>query len=52
MAFHLFDKDKSGFISVSELKVHFGGDKIPDHIWKNIVKDVDENGDEEVILSF
>ncbi len=50
LAFNLFDKDQSGCISVSELKTHFGGDKVPGHIWKEIVKDVDENGDEEVFI--
>lgn len=28
--------------------MHFGGDKISDNIWKDIIKEVDENGDEEV----
>ena len=43
-------QDGSGSLSISELKDVFGGEKISNEIWKDIVKEVDDNGDGEVIL--
>lgn len=50
MAFKMFDKDGSGSLSISELKDIFGGEKISDEIWREIVKEVDDNGDGEVLF--
>lgn len=49
-AFKMFDKDGSGSLSIRELKEIFGGDKISDEIWREIIKEVDDNGDGEVII--
>lgn len=46
--FRMFDKDDNGSINLEELKEVFGGDKISDEDWKEIIKEVDENGDGEV----
>ena len=34
---------------MAELKEYFGGDKVPDEVWKDIIKEVDDNEDGEVI---
>jgi calcium-dependent protein kinase len=48
-AFRLFDRDNSGSISADEVKDVLGaGRKIDDEIWKNIILEVDENGDGEI----
>lgn len=44
-AFQLFDKDENGLLSVEEIKNFFGGDQA---VWKNVLKEVDTNGDGEV----
>ena len=44
-AFRLLDKDNNGLLSIDEIKSFFGGD---DETWKEVLKDVDENGDGEV----
>lgn len=48
MAFKTFDKDGSGFLTVNELKEIFGGGRVPDDIWEQIIQEVDANGDGEV----
>lgn len=50
MAFNILDQDGSEFISLNELKEVFGGDNLPDASWKEIIMEVDENGDGEVFL--
>ena len=45
----MFDKDDSGSINLEELKEVFGASKIRDEDWKEIIKEVDENGDGEVL---
>lgn len=50
--FRLFDKDKSGTITKSELKVMFGGgSKVDDEVWNDLIKEVDINGDGEISFS-
>ena len=45
-AFNAFDKDKSGSISVSEVKQILGGGSLTsDTVFADIIKEVDENGD-------
>ena len=47
--FNLFDKDKSGAISPSEIQAVLGGDSdISENVWKDIMKGLDENGDGEI----
>ena len=41
----MLDKDNNGLLSLDEIKSYFGGD---DETWKEVLKDVDENGDGEV----
>jgi Ca2+-binding EF-hand superfamily protein len=51
MAFNYFDKDKSGKLSAEEIKVVLGvlgDDKEGGELVKNIIKEVDVNGDGEV----
>lgn len=49
-AFNLFDKDRSGKISVEELKTVLQGGEDDDHIFEDILKQVDKNGDGEIDL--
>ena len=44
-AFKMLDKNNNGLLSIDEIKNYFGGD---DETWKEVLKDVDENGDGEV----
>ena len=48
VAFTMLDKDGSECISINELKEVFGGNTLPDSSWKEIIEEVDENGDGEV----
>ena len=50
VAFNILDRDGSELISIGELKEVFGGDGLPDYAWKEIIDEVDENGDGEVII--
>lgn len=48
-AFRLFDKDGNGFISPSEIKEVLGKDSfLPESYWVSIVREADENGDEQI----
>lgn len=47
-AFNLFDRDRSGKISIEELKVVLQGRDEDQHIFEGILKQVDENGDGEI----
>ena len=49
-AFRTFDKDGNGKLSMSDLKEVFGGGKIPDDVWRSIIKEVDTDGDGEVFI--
>lgn len=49
--FNLFDKDRSGKISISEIRNILGGEgdlKITDEVWSQVVSEMDNNGDGEV----
>ena len=50
IAFDLFDRDKSGGISCSELKCILGGSNLQtkDVVWKSIIQEIDENGDGQI----
>ena len=52
IAFNMLDKDSSNHISINELKEVFGGNNLADFAWKEIIGEVDENGDGEVYLFF
>ena len=47
-------KDGSGYISSEELKEMFSGgaQKIEDSVWNELIKEVDQNGDGQVIIFF
>lgn len=47
MAFKMFDKDGSGSISIDEIKEIFGGvgQNISEKVWKDLMKEVDDNND-------
>jgi calcium-dependent protein kinase len=48
-AFDMFDKDKSGKITIEELKNVLGkGANISENVWKQIMLEIDGNGDGEV----
>eukprot|EP01022_Parablepharisma_sp_SALTPOND_P021128 TRINITY_DN405_c0_g1_i1.p1 TRINITY_DN405_c0_g1~~TRINITY_DN405_c0_g1_i1.p1 ORF type:complete len:381 (-),score=53.11 TRINITY_DN405_c0_g1_i1:1145-2287(-) len=50
-AFNMFDRDGSGAISADEVKEVLGvGANIPDEHWKEVIREVDQNGDGEVSL--
>lgn len=50
-AFKMFDKDNDGMISAKEIKNVLGKDaEISIDIWKNIIQEVDINGDGQVSL--
>ena len=50
IAFDIFDKDKSGRISASELKTLLGESNVhtKDIVWKNMIKEIDLNGDGQI----
>ena len=50
IAFDIFDKDKSGGISASELKTLLGESNVhtKDIVWKNMIKEIDLNGDGQI----
>jgi len=48
-AFDFFDKDKSGTIDLDEIKqVLGGGQNCSDKVWKEVVGEIDVNGDGEI----
>ena len=48
-AFDLIDKDHSGSITIDEIKDMIGADQdMPDEVFKEIIKEVDTNGDGEI----
>ena len=48
-AFDYFDKDKSGSIGMDEIKQILGGDQnLSDNVWKQVVQEVDEDGNGEI----
>ncbi len=50
-AFNMFDRDGSGAISADEVKEVLGaGMRVPDEHWKEVIREVDQNGDGEVSL--
>ncbi|CAD8109050.1 unnamed protein product [Paramecium sonneborni] len=48
VTFRMFDKDKSGSITIDELKEIFSG--IPEDMWKQVVKEFDSNSDGQISL--
>ena len=46
----MFDKDGSGSISIDEIKGIFGSDEtaVSDEVWKELLAEVDANGDGSV----
>ena len=50
-AFKMFDKDGSGALDIDELKEVFSGAAIPDDVWDEVIKEVDENKDGEVKIN-
>jgi len=48
-AFDHFDKNHSGFINLAEIKTLLDqGKKIDDKVWRDMIKQVDINGDGEI----
>lgn len=47
---NLVFKDKNGLISTKELNQVFKTLNIEEKYWKNLIKDIDQNGDGEVIM--
>lgn len=48
-AFRMFDKDGNGFISTEELRSVFG-QNVSGELWKELIKEVDDNGDGQISL--
>lgn len=49
-SFKLFDKDSNGGISTAELKQMFGGAKVKDDVWRELIKEVDGDDNGEIEL--
>jgi len=52
-AFKMFDKDGNGYLTADELQEIFnpGNQKaIDENVWKELISEVDENGDGKVYL--
>jgi len=48
-AFRFYDKDDSGSISIGEIRDVLGvGKSIDDHVWDQVVREVDTDGNGEV----
>ena len=48
-AFNLFDKDNGGTISSGEVRdVLFHGHSMEDDLWKNVMDEVDQDGNGEI----
>lgn len=47
---NIFEKDKNGVICIKELNQVFKTLNIEENFWKNLIKDIDQNGDGEVFL--
>lgn len=43
-------QDGSGALTVDELKELFGGGRVPEDLWQQIIKEVDNNGDGQISL--
>lgn len=49
ISFQFFDKDGSGTVTTEELKDALGvGKNIDEDVWKEVIKEVDINGDGEI----
>lgn len=52
MTFSMFDTDNSGKISATEIKKLLGnGSDIDEEVWREIIQEVDQNGDGEIDLT-
>ena len=49
-AFKAFDKDNSGMISIDELKVVLNAAGATDEVWRQLIKDADQDGNGEIDL--
>ena len=49
-AFHAFDKDNSGTISIDELKVVLNAAGATEEVWASLIKEADEDGNGEIDL--
>lgn len=47
-AFRAFDIDKSGSISIDEIKLMLGADGIPDSVFQEMMREFDSNGDGQI----
>mmetsp|Transcript_20995 Transcript_20995/g.2804 ORF Transcript_20995/g.2804 Transcript_20995/m.2804 type:complete len:145 (-) Transcript_20995:100-534(-) len=49
--FQAFDQDGSGFLDIQEFKEIFGGAKIDDDVWKQIISEADADNSGEISYS-
>ena len=47
-AFRMIDRDNSNYITIEELKSAFQGDGKDDELWKEIMVEVDKDGDNKI----
>lgn len=49
ICFRIFDKDRSGKISIAEFKEMFqGNNKVDDRVWTELIREIDQNDDGEI----
>ena len=51
MAFKMFDKNGNGILNTGEIKAILGNDDIDESIWRDLIQEVDINGDGLIDIS-
>ena len=51
MAFKMFDKNGNGILNTGEIKAILGNDDIDESVWRDLIQEVDINGDGLIDIS-